>query len=605
MEQSTQKAPVIYTNKAQCRDCYRCLRACPVKAIRMENGQAFVVQERCIGCGTCIRECPQNAKSYRNDVDTARRILRSGRPVGVSIAPSFVAAFPEWESARLPSALRRLGFSYVGETAVGAFFVARKTAEIVNENPEATHITTSCPTIVDYVERHRPDLIDRLTPVTSPMIAHARHIRDRLGPDAAVIFIGPCVAKKIEAERDENEGDVDCVLTFDELFEWLETEEIALSSCEESAFDEEPHGHARLFPVAGGSARTAAMQTDLLASEVTSVSGLEDVQELFRDTSKGIGPTVIEPLFCSQGCINGPGMPGNGSSYENRRRVLAYADKHRGASEDGTVVFPDLSAEFHPQPVITTEFTEAEIRSVLERTGKVSPEDQLNCGACGYSSCREKAIAVLQGMAVPEMCIPYMRRLAEQRSDMIIDTSPNGIIILDESLNILSMNPAFRKYFLCSEAVCGKPVSYLMDPEPFEQVAQGEQNVVEMTVNHDNYNLVCHEIIYPIPNENQYVGIFVNVTNTRANQKELDRLREQTISQAHELLEHQVNMAQELAKFLGENTARGEELVEKLILLAGKRTAETTPQAKQQSRPRTNEPNRQGGGWLWDIYTSK
>ena len=609
MTQTSSRPPVIFTNKAQCRDCYRCLRACPVKAIRMEDGQAFVVEERCIGCGTCIRECPQHAKTFRNDVDAARRILSSGRPVGVSIAPSFVAAFPEWEGSRLPSALRRLGFAYVGETAVGAYHVAQRTAEIVNAASDATHITSACPAAVNYLERHRPDLVGKLTPVASPMVAHARQIKARLGETSAVIFIGPCVAKKLEAERPENVGVVDCVLTFTELIEWLETEEIALSACEESAFDEEPGGHSRFFPVAGGAARTAALQTDILTTAVTCVSGPDDVVSLLDSSNEHVGPTVIEPLFCAHGCIAGPGMPQGGNVYERRRRVLAYADAHRGAEQ--TTTRPDVSADFTPKPTEHAEFTEAEIRAVLERTGKVNPEDQLNCGACGYGSCREKAIAVLQGMAVVEMCIPYMRRLAEQRSDMIIDTSPNGIVILDEDLTILTMNPAFRKYFLCSEAVCGKPISYLMDPDPFEQVAQGRSDLVEMTVNHDSYSLVCHEVIYPLKDEHQYVGIFVNITNTRANQQALDKLREQTISQAQDLLDHQIHMAQELAKFLGENTARGEELVEKLILLAGNKAGEGNGEAspsQKQAQGRKRGGGRTGGrpeGWPWDTSTSR
>ena len=190
------QSQVVFTNKARCRDCYRCVRVCPVKAIRMHEGQAYVVDPRCIGCGTCVRECPQGAKSYRHDLDRAVRLIGSGVPTAASVAPSFAAAYPGWQRRRLASALRRLGFAYVGETAIGAYQVAHQTATIVASRPDRPHVCTACPAAVRYVERYRPELIDHLVPVASPMIAHARHIRARMPGEVRVVFIGPCVAKK-------------------------------------------------------------------------------------------------------------------------------------------------------------------------------------------------------------------------------------------------------------------------------------------------------------------------------------------------------------------------------------------------------------------------
>ena len=223
--------PVVFTNKARCRDCYRCVRVCPVKAIRMHEGQANVVRQLCISCGTCVRECPQGAKSYRRDLDRARELLASGGRVAASVAPSFVAVFPPSQQRRLPSALRRLGFSYVGETAIGAYHVAAATAQLVQQRPEQTYIGTACPALVRFVEQYRPQRIGNLVPLVSPMLAHARHIRRLLagGGEVRVVFIGPCVAKKAEADQPENEGIVDCVLTFDELAEWFAQEKIALA----------------------------------------------------------------------------------------------------------------------------------------------------------------------------------------------------------------------------------------------------------------------------------------------------------------------------------------------------------------------------------------
>lgn len=588
----TQTGQVVYTNKAHCRDCYRCLRVCPVKAIKMENGQAYVVAERCISCGTCIRECPQGAKAFRHDIEHAVRLIATGQPVGVSIAPSFAAAFSEWERKCLPSALRRLGFAYVGETAIGAYHVARQTRDYVAAHPDRSHICTACPAVVTYIERYEPDKLDLMVPVVSPMLAHARHIKEKLGADSKVVFIGPCVAKKTEAERREHAGLVDCVLTFVELLEWLQREGINPSQCEESRFDEEPEGDARYFPLVGGSLRTAAMDTDLLASRVLGASGVEEVRQALAGLDAG-EPRILEPLFCHQGCINGPVMPGKGNVYQRRQGVLHYAGATPGRAPHSQPNPTALQTRFAPRAVTdAASVTEEQIREVLEQTGKASPENQLNCGTCGYPTCRDKAIAVVLGMAEPGMCLPYMRRLAERRTDRIIETSPNGIVILDDQLRIISMNPTFRRFFMCSEAVCGRPISYLMDPDPFEQLVSGNTDLVEKTVKHARLNLVCHQIHYVLREDRQYVGIFVNITKTQADKEKLDRLRMQTAAQARELLQHQVEMAQTIAQFLGESTAQSEAVLDQLISLAG-------------GGNETDEGGKYGMEWIKDIYTSK
>jgi PAS domain S-box-containing protein len=583
---------VVYTNKARCRDCCRCVRVCPVKAIRMRDGQAFVVAEECLSCGTCIRECPQGAKSYRNDVDRVAALVGQPGLTAVSVAPSFAAVFTAWERKRLPSALRRLGFGYVAETAVGAYHVALATAEWAAARPGETHVATACPAVVRYIERYRPELADRMTPLASPMVAHARRLKDKLGANVRVVFLGPCVAKKMEAGRPQVRATVDAVLTFEELKEWMGRAGIELGACEESEFDEQPAGEARMFPLAGGSLRTGALSSDLLSAEVISVSGFEEI----RDALDGIEPgrsLVIEPLFCRQGCINGPAIPDERNVFQRREELLSYATTPP-ESQCGTpdLTRPDLCIGFDEQPRGGAGLpAEADILRELERTGKARAEDQLNCGACGYGSCREKAVAVLRGMAEPEMCLPFMRRRAEQRTDRIMETSPNGIVILDERLNIISMNPAFRRYFMCSEAVCGRRISYLMDPDLFEKLAAGATELTETVVRHDKYSLVCHEILYALRDERLYVGIFVNITNNRANQEQLSKLRAQTLIQAQELLDHQLAMAQKVTQFLGESAAQGEVLVEHLRQLA------------------TDEDSRGGGRedkqWLRDAYMSK
>lgn len=588
-----QLAQVVFTDKARCRDCYRCLRVCPVKAIELHDGQARVVPERCIACGTCIRECPQHAKSYRNDLERAMAVVRDGYIVAASVAPSFAAVFSPPEQRRLATALRKLGFNYVAETAIGAYEVARATAEQVAQAPDQIQICTACPAVVNYVEQYRPANVAALVPVVSPMIAHAQHIRAKLGTHVKVVFIGPCVAKKAEAERSEYANLVYCVLTFAELLDWLRREKVDLTRLEESGFDEAPPGPARFFPVPGGLARTAGLDTDVLNRTCQAIDGVEALEALMDYVPVGAQAAVFEPLFCPDGCIRGPGMPeGVANAFAARAALLNYATERvetptEPAAEPTPERLAELATHFEPRPPDPDiAFTEEQITATLQRTGRAAPADQLNCGACGYASCRDNAIAVLRGMAEPDMCIPYMRLLAERRTDRVIETSPNGIVTLDHELRIIGMNPSFRRMFVCSEAVLGKPVGYLMDPEPFERLA-AHGGSVDMVTRHPNYNLICRQLLYALPEDRQYVGIFVNMTSTADNKQKLDELRAQTQAQAKELMDHQVDMSQQIAKLLGETTARGEALVRTLLKLAG---------AQQDDK---------GSDWLRDTYTSK
>lgn len=560
---------IVFTLTARCRDCYRCLRACPVKAIRMKNGQAYVDQARCIACGTCIRECPQQAKTFRQDVEIVQGLIDSGRFMAASIAPSFAAVFTGWQRKRLPSALRLLGFHFVGQTSQGAYQVSAATARLMREDATKTYIATACPALVNYVEKYEHDRVDDLIPLASPMAAHGRMLKKRFGDESAVVFIGPCVAKKSEILRPGVAGIVDCVLTFKELESWLEQRGINLSTCEESDFDEKPVLDAQLYPLPGGSIKTADLHDDGLDRRIVRADGVANVKEVIGSLACDPKYTLIEPLFCNQGCINGPGINREKNIFERRKDIVEYNDEIRENRVTPTVENQALfHASFTKEVDLLSPVSEEEILAVLESTGKADPQQQLNCGACGYESCRDKAIAVVQGMAEREMCIPFMRRLAERRTDRIIDTSPNGIVILDENLCILSMNPAFKHFFTCSDAVLGRHISYLMDPAPFEKLIAGMAEMIDITATHRAYNLHCRQLMYMLKEERQVVGIFMNITTQQEQERHLKELKSQTVEQANELLEHQVKMAINMAQFLGESTAKGEALVRKLMALS-------------------------------------
>ncbi len=555
-------SPVVFTNKARCRDCYRCLRVCPVKAIRLHEGQAEVVGERCIACGACIRACPQQARVCRSDLPAVRELLRGPEPVAASVAPGFVAAFPAQLARRLPSALRLLGFARVEETAVAAWHVAQASRRAFEESDGPT-VCTACPAAVRWVERYRPDAASWLAPVPSPAELHARSLRSQ---GARVVFIGPCVAKKLEADRSTA---LDCALTFSELLTWLDEAGLALERLEESGFDATPGDRARLFPLPGGLIRTAGLSTEPGACQALACAGVAELSDALAELRQQPRPLLVEPLLCPRGCISGPGMPEQAAGLLGGALAVSAlaAEPHDPAPQPPR---PELLAfQPAPSPPPPDAFGEDEIRQVLESSGKGDPADRLDCGACGYESCREKAVAVLRGLAELEMCLPRMRRLAERRTDRIIESSPNGILILDERLQVLSMNPAFRSMFRAGDALCGHPVSRLMDPEPFEAAAAAAGAIVERTVRHERFGVVCHQLLYRLDQDRQLVGIFVNVTASRARKEALEHLRSETIAQANELMEHQLSMAQQMARLLGDATAQGESLVHKLLRLAG------------------------------------
>ena len=425
-------------------------------------------------------------------------------------------------------------------------------------------LCTACPAVVDLVRLYYPDLTDWLLPLTSPMVAHGRDLQRRF-PGSATVFIGPCTAKKAEAESQASDF-IHAVLTFEELNDWLADANIKLDQLEESPFDGQDPGPAAFFPLSGGLLHAAGIAANTLSAQHQLVSGVDALRHTLEGLRQSPRPILIEALYCEQGCIGGPGAPCPLPSTERRARLLDYANSCSPTAPQLPKELAQIQHQSARPPALA--FNESQIQQVLVDTGKGSPADRLDCGACGYPSCRDKAIAVLSGLAVKEMCLPLMRRLAEQRSDRIIDTSPNGIVMLDKQLTILAMNPAFRSYFYCSDATIGRKISALMDPEPFEHVATGATDKIELTTTHAAYQLQCHQIIYSLPEEGQIVGIFVDITKGKRHQEALHALRSRTIQQAEDLLQHQLSMAQDLARLLGESTGKSEALLRDLIQLA-------------------------------------
>ncbi|MHB1414402.1 MAG: [Fe-Fe] hydrogenase large subunit C-terminal domain-containing protein [Chloroflexota bacterium] len=407
---------IVATIKAKCKRCYTCVRSCPARAIKVEDGQAQVVAERCIACGNCYKVCSQRAKSIKSSVKLTWDLLRSGEPVIACLAPSFPAAFPQATPGQIVSAVRALGYKQVLEVAFGAQLVAREYAKLFRENRDSVVISTPCPAVVAYVQKYVPSLVPNLAPIVSPAIALGRVISQRYRPGAHTVFIGPCVAKKEEIADPSVANVIDVAQTFVGLKRMLAEVGIVVEEQPESAFDGLPGGTARIFPVSGGLLRTAALQADILDNDILVVEGKDNAINVLQALARGeLQVKFVDILFCSGGCIDGPTLGGETSLFARKEAVADFVrqrlqDEARAESEQAYETYADidLSRRFVAQPVRPSQPTEAEIGQILERIDKRERSQQLNCGACGYPTCREKAIAVYEGLAEIEMCLPWL-----------------------------------------------------------------------------------------------------------------------------------------------------------------------------------------------------
>jgi len=405
----------VSTIQAKCRRCYACVRNCPAKAIMVREGQAQVIDERCIRCGSCVRVCAQKAKQIESGVEQVEALLASNQKVIAILAPSFPACLREAKPRQLVGGLLKLGFSEVMEVAFGAELVTHEYTRLLETNSRRTMITTPCPAVCYYIQQHVPELIPYLAPVVSPMIALGRVIKWEYAPEAKVVFIGPCIGKKREMKDPEVAGVVDAVLTFNEMRTMLETRKIALLDMPEADFSGPRPATARIFPVSGGLLKTAGVSADILESDIVITEGKDRFLQVIEEVRKGrLKAKFLDVLFC-EGCINGPILEEEGNVFTRKDKVVDYLfSEKNGVAErraeqdiqrykrvDMHRTFVDLRASL-PVP------TEEEIKAILAKVNKTKPEDELNCGACGYASCREKTVAVFQGIAELEMCLPYL-----------------------------------------------------------------------------------------------------------------------------------------------------------------------------------------------------
>ena len=533
--------------KSNCKNCYKCIRQCPVKSIKFQNNQAHIIEDECILCGQCFVVCPQNAKEIRNDTGAVRELIASGRPVYASVAPSFVANYPGATIAGMEKALRALGFAGASETAVGATTVKTVYDEMCERGDDDVIISSCCHTVNLLIRKYFPQAIGCLAPVLSPMQAHCKALK-ALHPDAAAVFIGPCISKKDEAAQ--YPGVVDFALTFEELTAWMEGEGVAV----EAAPDAEAGGKARLFPTTGGILRS--MERRAADYTYITVDGIDNCVRALREICEGgLKKCFIEMSACVGSCVGGPAMDKHGSAVRGTVAVDRYAP-----DGDFAVDRPDADALAKPHSYIGVRRTmpgSKAIEEILHQMGKHKPEDELNCGSCGYNTCRDKAVAVLNGKAEISMCLPYLKEKAENFSDKIIKNTPNGIIVLNEALEVQQLNAAACAMLNLSgtQDILGGQVVRVLDPQPFLEVMETGRSIRGKRVYLAEYKRYVEQTVIYDKAYHIIMAIMRDITEEEHSRERKESMSRSTIEITDKVIEKQMRAVQEIASLLGETTA--------------------------------------------------
>ena len=557
---------VIGLKKANCKNCYKCLKVCPVKSIRVVNEQAQIIDDDCLLCGTCLANCPQNAKTLTSSLDQVKEMLASGEKVAVSLAPSFLGSFSLEKPGQMAAALKKLGFCAVSETAQGAAYVTAQYHDLMVENKMKNIITTCCPSINRLIELYHPEVVGYMAPVVSPMIASARLIKQALGKGVKVVFVGPCIAKIDEAADIRHDTDVDAVLTFEDIEQWFREEGIVPGQCEDASFLNASSKILRMYPVTSGILESLKARGDCNNYRMITVDGIQECIALFSSMAKGeLDHCFVEVNACKGGCVNGPAKTkGEETRFRAALDVENYAREDAGDYPAVDEEIP-MGKRFFDRSRHEKLPDEDTIRSILAKIGKESPEQELNCGACGYNSCREKAIAVYLNKAELTMCVPYMKERAESLSNYVLSETPNITIMVDDEMNIIEFNKAAEECFKISRReALEKGLFELIDSSDFQFVLETKQPITNKKVHYKEYGITTEQSIIYIDKQNIVMGIFKDITKEEREQENLYDLRVETMEMAQKVIDKQMVAAQQIASLLGETTAETKVTLTKL-----------------------------------------
>lgn len=536
---------ILGLKKTNCKSCHKCIRNCAVKSIRFTAGQAHIVEDECILCGRCFAVCPQDAKVIASDMEKVRIMLQTGT-VYASIAPSFAASYPGVGIDALEDALKKLGFAGAEETAVGATIVKKEYERILDEEKPNILVSSCCSSINLMLRKYYPDALFTLAPVITPMQAHCRDIKRR-HPEAKTVFIGPCISKKSEAAEEDA---VDAVLMFDEFNRWLREEGIELGRRE----DIRKGGRARVFPTAGGIIETMDKNPEYT---YVAVDGVKKCMDVLDEIKEGrLHNCFIEMSACEGSCADGPILDKmKNTPAQNYLQVVRYAEKEDFAVEK--YAKKEIAAVYEPFELEAEQPSEAEIKAMLLKMNKLSKEDELNCGSCGYCTCREKAIAIIQGKAEISMCLPYMLSQMENLSDSVVANFPDAILVLNDELEIQKINPKAKKILRIRDEsdVMGEHIGRLLDPEPFEMVMLKKKDLMYEQLYLAEYECYVEQTIIYNREGHQFICILCDITADMALREKKLANQKQAFEIANDMAKKQLKIVQSIASLLGETTA--------------------------------------------------
>ena len=536
---------ILGLKKTNCKSCHKCIRNCAVKSIRFTAGQAHIVEDECILCGRCFAVCPQDAKVIASDMEKVRIMLQTGT-VYASIAPSFAASYPGVGIDALEDALKKLGFAGAEETAVGATIVKKEYERILDEEKPNILVSSCCSSINLMLRKYYPETLFTLAPVITPMQAHCRDIKRR-HPESKTVFIGPCISKKSEAAEEDA---VDAVLMFDEFNRWLREEGIELGRRE----DIRKGGRARVFPTAGGIIETMDKNPEYT---YVAVDGVKKCMDVLDEIKEGrLHNCFIEMSACEGSCADGPILDKmKNTPAQNYLQVVRYAEKEDFAVEK--YAKEEIAAVYEPSELEAEQPSEAEIKAMLLKMNKLSKEDELNCGSCGYCTCREKAIAIIQGKAEISMCLPYMLSQMENLSDSVVANFPDAILVLNDELEIQKINPKAKKILRIRDEndVMGEHIGRLLDPEPFEMVMLKKKNLMYEQLYLAEYECYVEQTIIYNREGHQFICILCDITADMALKEKKLANQNQAFEIANDMAKKQLKIVQSIASLLGETTA--------------------------------------------------
>ena len=536
---------ILGLKKTNCKSCHKCIRNCAVKSIRFTAGQAHIVEDECILCGRCFAVCPQDAKVIASDMEKVRIMLQTGT-VYASIAPSFAASYPGVGIDALEDALKKLGFAGAEETAVGATIVKKEYERILDEEKPNILVSSCCSSINLMLRKYYPEALFTLAPVITPMQAHCRDIKRR-HPEAKTVFIGPCISKKSEAAEEDA---VDAVLMFDEFNRWLREEGIELGRRE----DIRKGGRARVFPTAGGIIETMDKNPEYT---YVAVDGVKKCMDVLDEIKEGrLHNCFIEMSACEGSCADGPILDKmKNTPAQNYLQVVRYAEKEDFGVEK--YAKEEIAAVYEPFELEAEQPSEAEIKAMLLKMNKLSKEDELNCGSCGYCTCREKAIAIIQGKAEISMCLPYMLSQMENLSDSVVANFPDAILVLNDELEIQKINPKAKKILRIRDEsdVMGEHIGRLLDPEPFEMVMLKKKDLMYEQLYLAEYECYVEQTIIYNREGHQFICILCDITADMALREKKLANQNQAFEIANDMAKKQLKIVQSIASLLGETTA--------------------------------------------------